>query len=397
MIAYILTKHLQPSQTFIHNEISEVRRQGAEIRVVSIEHGEARDPEVTYLADMTPSWVALAGAHTRAVLRSPAGYVRFLRRARAMRGEMGRKPEQVPWTLLPLLAEELRRDQVHHLHAHFAWSGAAAADLLAALTGLPWSVTLHAKDIFSKQRYLERKLADADLLVTVCRYNEEWMRRHLHLTRAVHQVVCGVEVPERPWPREGAADVIAVGRLVPKKGFDTLVRAVALMTEHRPGIRVDVVGDGASRDELVALIAELGVQDQVRLLGARSHQESLARIAGARVFALPCRVAADGDRDSMPVVIKEAMIREVPVVASDVVAVAEMLGDGCGVMIPPDDPLALAQALEGLLSDPVAAADLAQRARTRALQNFTLSGEVAKLHRLFVPQTGSSPLPERRP
>lgn len=396
MIAYVLTKHVQPSQTFVTNEIAEMRRQGVEVAVVSVEHGEQQDDSVLYLADLAPSRYAVLRAHTALLLRRPGRYGRFLRHVLLMRREMGTRPEQVPWLLVPLVARRLERQGVQHLHAHFAWSGAACAALLAAALGLPWSVTLHAKDVFSKQRHLRHKLASADVLVTVCRYNEDWMRENLGLARPVHQVVCGVEVPERPWPQLPGADVVTVGRLVPKKGVDVLVRAAALARQELPGLTVDVVGDGPCLPELEALVRELGLEDVVRFLGARGHEESLARIAGARVFALACRVADDGDRDSMPVVIKEAMVREVPVVASGVVAVPEMLGDGCGVMVPPDDPPALAAALLGLLSDSDTARSTAVRGRARAVSSFTLEAEVAKLRELLLP-TQQNPAPERAP
>lgn len=386
MITYVLTKHLQPSQTFVVNEIAELRRQGLAVDVLSVERGDVVVDDATYLVDLAPGRGTLVRAHLGAARRRPVGYLRFLVRALAMRREMGTRPEQVPWLVLPLVAATLQQRGTRALHAHFAWSGAAAADLLAALTGLPWSVTLHAKDIFSKQRHLQRKLADADHLVTVCRYNEQWMREHVGLTRPVAQVVCGVEAPPVPWPREGAADVVAVGRLVPKKGFDTLLRAAALLRETRPGLTVDVVGDGPGRAQLEALVDELGLHGAVRLLGARPHEESLARIAGARVFCLPCRIAPDGDRDSMPVVIKEAMVRGVPVVSTDVVAVPEMLDDGCGLMVAPDDPRALAEALGHVLADEVLAARLAAAGRRRALERFLLAGEVATLRALLLPQ-----------
>lgn len=396
MIAYVLGAHLQPSQTFVHQEIDELRRQGEAVRVLAVRRGEVLQDDVLYLGDLRPARGPLLAAHVRAALRTPVGYVRYLVRARALRSELGRLPSQVRWWVLPLVAEDLRRDGVRHLHAHFAWQGATAADLLAPLVGVPWSVTLHANDVFSRRRNLERKLADADQLVTVCRYNEDWMRQHVGLTRPVHQVVCGVTVPERPWPRISGADVVTVGRLVPKKGFDVLLRAVALARRQVPNVTLDIVGEGPCRAELEQLVQELGLEDCVRLLGARPHQESLDRIAGASVFALPCRVADDGDRDSMPVVVKEAMVREIPVVASDVVAVPEMLADGCGVLVPPDDPEALAGELVRLLGDLEAARALGTRARLRVLERFTLEGEVAKLRALFH-ATQPSPALERLP
>jgi colanic acid/amylovoran biosynthesis glycosyltransferase len=394
VIAYVLGAHLQPSQTFVHQEIEELRRQGESVRVLAVRRGEVPQDDVLYLGDVRPGRRPLLASHLRAGLRRPIGYVRYLLRARALRSELGRLPSQVRWWVLPLVAEDLRRDRVRHLHSHFAWQGAAAADLLAPLVGVPWSVTLHANDVFSRRRNLARKLADADRLVTVCRYNEDWMRRHLGLTRPVHQVVCGVRVPERPWPRTPGADVVTVGRLVPKKGFDVLLRAMALARQQVPAATLDIVGEGPCRSELEALVLELGLGDRVRLLGERSHAESLARIAAASVFALPCRVADDGDRDSMPVVVKEAMVREVPVVASDVVAVPEMLAGGCGVLVPPDDPEALAAQLVRLLGDVEGARAMGARARLRVLERFTLEGEVAKLRALFPPDQPSH-APER--
>ena len=384
MIAYVLSRYVQPSQTFVTAEIAELRRQGIDVHVVSVEHGQVLpDDGAVFVADLPRSRRVLAVAHLLALLRRPRGYVRFLLAVRALRSEMGTAREQVPWKRLPLVAADLRRRRATALHAHFAWSGAAAAMLLARLTGLPWSVTLHANDVFSRQRNLELKLRDADRLVTVCEYNLRWMREHLALTRPVDIVVCGVELPVDPWPRTAEADIVSVGRLVEKKGFDTLLRAVARLVADRPTVRVDVVGEGRDRPRLEALVAELGLQDVVRLLGARPHEEALARIAGARVFCLPARVAEDGDRDSMPVVIKEAMVRRVPVVASDAVAIPEMLSGGCGLMVPPDDPEALAAALAEVLDRPEAAEQRARAARSRVEQRFTLAGETAKLRALL--------------
>lgn len=384
-VTYVLTKYVQPTQTFVTGEIAELRRQGVEVEVVAMERGEVSPPpdeRVVVLADEHPPRSQLLREHLAAFGRRPLGYLAFLVDVRRLRSEMGRRPEQVPWTLLPGVAGRLRGTA---LHAHFAWSGAAAALLLAHLTGRPWSVTVHANDIFNRQRNVARKLAAADRLVTVCDYNVSWMRTHLGLSRHVDLVVCGVEPPIAPWASEPGADVLVVGRLVEKKGIDVLVRATALLRADHPAMQVHVIGEGRERAALEALIRELGVEDCVHLLGARCHEESLARIAGARVLCLPARIARDGDRDSMPVVIKEAMARRVPVVATDIVAIPEMLGDGCGVMVPPDDPAALATALARLLDGPADAEAVVDRAYARVLERFTLAGETAKLRALLLP------------
>jgi colanic acid/amylovoran biosynthesis glycosyltransferase len=390
-VAYVLTKYVQPTQTFVANEVAELRRQGVEVVVVSVERGErapGADERVVFLDDLSRRPAVLLRDHVLALVRSPLGYARFLSGVRGLRSEMGERPEQVPWLVLPAVARSLRRAGVVALHAHFAWSGAAAAELLAALTGRPWSVTLHAKDVFSKRRNLERKLARADQLVTVCRYNESWMREHLGLRRPVLQVVCGVELPAADEPRLLGADVVAVGRLVEKKGLDTLVLAAAELERQGRRVTVDVVGEGPERPRLERLVRDEGLEDRVRLLGARPHDEVLARIAGARVMAMPFRVAGDGDRDSMPVVVKEAMARRVPVVATRVAAVPEMLSDGCGVLVEPDDPRALADGIRALLDDEGLARAVADRAYQRVLERFTLSGQVAVLRQALLAPSG---------
>lgn len=384
VVGYLLDRYLQTSQTFVSNEVDEVRRQGVEVVVVALRHGDRQlpaDPRVLVLADLPGRLDArlLLASHLRWAGRHPLRYVRFLLRVLSTRRDMGWHGELLAWQRLPLAADHLRSHGVGALHAHFAWWGATGALCLSPLLDVPWSMTLHAKDIFSKQRCLLVKLRRAHRVITVCDYNLRWMREHLALRRDVDLVVCGVEVPAAPWPVEGDADVVAVARLVEKKGLDVLVEAAALLVRTHPGLSVDIIGEGPQRVALEQRIEALGLTGRVSLLGARPHAEVLARIAGATLFCLPARIAQDGDRDSMPVVIKEAMARRVPIVASDVVAVPEMLSGDCGVLVPSDDPAALAEALDALLDDPQRRAVLAAAGLQRVQERFTLQGEVAKL------------------
>lgn len=383
-LTYVLSKYVQPTQTFVSGEIAEMRRQGVQVEIIAMEAGELPPQpheRVRVLEHEHPQPLTLVRQHSSAFLRRPCGYARFLVDVRRLGNEIGRRPEQVPWLLLPGVSAEIRGQA---LHAHFAWSGAAAALLLSHLSGQPWSVTLHANDIFNRQRNLTHKLATADRLVTVCEYNVRWMRQNLRLGREVHVVICGVEVPVSSGSRTSTKDVIAISRLVQKKGVDVLLRAAALMLPNRPDLSIEVIGDGVERGALTDLARDLGVADVVTFVGSLPHAEALAHLSDARVFCLPARIAANGDRDSMPVVIKEAMARGVPVVASDVAAISEMLDGGCGVMVPPDDPAALAAALCALLNDREAADGFAARARERVAERFTLGGETAKLRSLLL-------------
>ena len=378
-VGYVLQRFPQLSQTFVSNEVRELRAQGATVDVVALAPGDdGLDPGPDAIVAPAPD--RAASAYWRRT--HPVRWARFLRTRHRLRLEMGQQTDQVDPAVLPVIARELEARGVTSLHAHFAWHAAAAAMCVADLLDVPWTVTLHANDIFGRLRNLEPKLARADRLVTVCEYNRRWLEAHHTLRRPLSIVVCGVDVPTAS-ARTPEVDVVAVGRLVPKKGFDVLIDAAADLHASRGDLRVEIVGDGPLRAELTERIAARGLDDVVVLRGAMSHDETLERIAAARVFTLPCRVAGNGDRDSMPVVIKEAMARAVPVVATDAVAVPEMIDETCGILVPEDDAGALATALDKVLDDPVLAAAMGAAGRRRVEERFTLAGEVAKLKALF--------------
>jgi glycosyltransferase involved in cell wall biosynthesis len=151
----------------------------------------------------------------------------------------------------------------------------------------------------------------------------------------------------------GGENIVSVGRLVPKKGFDLLIRAFARL--DRPHVRLRIAGDGPERAALVALAEAEGVADRVDFLGALPHAEALAMIRSGAIFALPCRTSSTGDRDGIPVVLMEAMAAGKPVIAGRLETIAELVQDGTsGLLVPPDDVSALTQALRRLVDDPAA-------------------------------------------
>jgi glycosyltransferase involved in cell wall biosynthesis len=383
-VAYFVPRHVELSQTFVRDEIAEMRRQGVHVDLFAIDRGDRPDvdADATFVREAYPWGLARVVAHALAFVRHPKGYARYLTDAWRMRVEK----RWVPASVVPQLVADLRRRGDGHLHAHFAWGGAALALLASDLTDLPWSMTLHARDMWASPKNLELKLERASQLVTVCEYNRNWLEAHHRIQRPLELVVCGVSVPPEP-AREFDVDVVAVGRLVPKKGFDVLVDAIAKL---HPGIRAEIIGDGPEHDRLAARIRALGVEDRVRLTGPMSHDECLQRISRARLLCLPARIDGEGDRDSMPVVIKEAMARSRPVVATDVVGIPEMVDEEVGRLVPPDDPAALAEAIAEVLADESLARRLGEAARARVLERFTIEGEVAKLRAVFERATAAA-------
>lgn len=362
------------SETFILNEVKALASEGVEVRIEAGRRSQRPNPEggdappVVYWDEegsRGENFGALAWLwrrHPLRVLRDLAGRLRW-RRDEAVR------PLR---RLAPVARRVAERDD--HIHAHFA--GAAALDALrvSALTGVPYSVTTHAYDIFLAPTNLDEKLERARFHVAVCDYNADYLRHRVpRAAGRMHKIVMGVD-PDRfrrtsPYP--GGRRVLAVGRLIEKKGFAYLVEAARSL----PDVQVQIVGEGPLRTGL-----ESAAPPNVELLGARSPAEVRSLLEDADLLALPCVVAEDADRDSMPVVVKEALAMEIPVVGSDEVGMPEMVRADWGRLVPPRDADALAEAIRELLALPVEErAAMGRRGREFVARRFSIRDEALKL------------------
>ncbi len=385
-VAYLLDRFPVVSETFVTNEIAALRESGVE---VCVEAGERADPPAPGIPDDLPvryreddGPVRRAADLAWLIARRPGACARDLVDRRRWKGEEWVRP----LSALAPIARRLECERPDHLHAHFAAGAALDTLRLARLLDLPHSVTAHAFDIFQYPRNLPEKLERATFAVTVCEYNARHLRRVAPAAR-LHTVVMGVDGRDfrRHSPHPDGRTIVAVGRLVEKKGFADLVVAAALLTEAgRPLDRVVVVGDGPLRAELEALARERRVQDVVHFAGVRDPAGVRALLEKADLLAMPCVVAADGDRDSMPVVVKEALAMEVPVVGTREVALPEMIRGDWGRLVAPRDPPALAAAIDELLGLPVARRVAMGRAgRAFVLAHCDVRSETAKLAALF--------------
>jgi colanic acid/amylovoran biosynthesis glycosyltransferase len=340
-LVFVLDQWPELSETFVVNELLALRRLGYEVRVQAARIAPHPNPEAPADVD-----VQLLGAcRWRDVLwlvaRRPAGCLRDVARRRRWRREEWVRP-------LRMLAGPARRiltGSDEHLHAHFAGGAALDAMRLSALTDRTYSVTAHAYDIFASPRNLREKLERAAAVFTGCDYNVVRLRA-LAPGATVHEIVMGVDVEAftRAVSLPGGRTVLAVGRLVEKKGFDALVQAAALVAD----VTVRILGEGPLRDALSDQIAATGAP--VELLGSRPPAEVLAAMQDVDVLAMPCVVARDGDRDSMPVVVKEAMAMGLLVVASDEVGLPECVLAPWGFLAAPGDAQALAGSLRAALA-----------------------------------------------
>ena len=373
-VLYVLKRFPRLSETFIMREILALEASGVRVMVDSL-HAVEPGPrhrelerlrgDVRYLPrhPRLPDH-AVASAHLRVFLQAPVSWSRLARNAR-QEGTWDR------FLTAGLVAARARATGAGVIHAHFATGAAEVARDAAALAGVPYTVTAHAKDLFHRDNvgHIQARLGAAAAVVTVSDYNVEYLRARLPRV-PVHLVPNPLAAaPATGWNADGP--LLCVARLVPKKGVDGLIDALAIVSPRRPDLRLRIVGDGPLRGELEARARVAGVDDRIEWSGSLSSDGVRAAIWEARAFVLPCRIDEDGDRDGMPTVLVEAMMAGVPVISTDVAGIGELVRDGeTGMLVRADDPQDLAAAIERVLNEPRTAGRLARAGRALVLRAF---------------------------
>jgi glycosyltransferase involved in cell wall biosynthesis len=374
------------SETFIREEIEALRGIGWDVRVEAV--ARPQQPALLRGGERLPvDYVEDAGTLEKAqaliwlALRHP------LRTA----GDLGRRrrfaaQERMPLRAIAPAARRLAREGDQHLHVHFAALAAVNALRAGRLAGVPVSVTAHAREVYAEPLGLEQKLAAAAFVAATSEYVAKDLRALAPAQVRVAVIPMGVDCRafrrSRPYP--GGAHVVAVGRLVEKKGFDVLVRAMPAVITALPAARLTLAGEGPLAAQLADLADEAGVTRAVQMRAVRSPAEVAGVLEEADVFALPCVVAADGDRDSMPVAIKEALAAEVPVVATGEVGIPEVVQPGWGTLVAPRDPRALAGAIVELFErSPAERAAMGTAGRRFVCERFTVAAQARLLDELI--------------
>jgi len=388
-VGYVLKVYPRFSETFILTEVLAHERAGTELELFSLRHpveglfhealAQVRAP-VTYV----PS-EGIKAEHLWSELEAGLGELPGLAGAlEAARGEGARDVHQAIY-----LARVARARGLTHLHAHFGSVATTVARLAARFAGRTYSFTAHAKDIFHQDVSpvdLERKLADAAAVITVSEHNLAHLSGLAPDGARIHRIYNGLDLDRFAYssPAARAPRVVAVGRLIEKKGFEDLVEACAIMARGGRSFDCRIVGAGPLEGRLAAMISERGLEDRVVLLGPRSQVEMKAIVADAAAFAAPCVVGADGNRDGLPTVLLEAMALGTPCVSTDVTGIPEVLRDGeTGIAVPQHDPAALAGALEALLDDGELRERLAVAARGLIEADFDAESTSARVREVF--------------
>jgi glycosyltransferase involved in cell wall biosynthesis len=288
------------------------------------------------------------------------------------------------------LATQVYEKGIHHIHAAFASDACTVARLGARLAGIPYSFTARAKDIFHenvKTEDLRRKFRDAAGVVTISDYHLQYLRDTFGaLAARVQRIYNGLDLQEFPYrsPEDRPPVIVAIGRLVEKKGFDDLIDACALLAARGHTFSCQIHGGGPLKSALRAQIERLGLKKRVELVGPHPQGEIIRAIQSAAVVAVPCIIGKDGDRDGLPNVVQEALALGTPVISTDVTGIPEVVRDGeTGLQVPQHDPVALADALERLLSDSALRVRLATGARRLIEAEFDIRRNTERRRAIF--------------
>jgi glycosyltransferase involved in cell wall biosynthesis len=424
-VAYILKGFPRLSETFIASEIYRMEREGLRLRLYSIQPFEDNvrheivdriQAKPVYLPRTTSlrktslfRWLALhlrdfLPGLKRAALRHPvkvarAAAVAFAQAVRARRTfwswprKIYLKEFLQAATLADLLAQA--RD-VRHIHAHFCHRTTTVAWLASIMTGLPFSFTAHAKDLYSPSLnpagLLRRKMDAARFVVTCTEANRNYLQQQGSST-PVYCVYHGLNadfcqlLQESPnsASRNGHLRALAVGRLIRKKGFDVFVEACAILHQRGTSFEAFIAGEsGEQEEEIRRLIAAHGLEGSIQLTGPLSQARLLEEYQRATVFCLPCRILENGDRDGIPNVLVEAMACGLPVITTPISGIPEVIEDGInGLLVPPDNPEALAAQVLRLRQDVGLTRRLSREAQATVEERFNGDKFAARLAALF--------------
>lgn len=381
------------TETFVYQEILELRKQGWSVDAVSI-HSPQKNLGSSQLDELAKSViqvypqgvVSLLFGFLKELFRHPKKSIQTVWRSwiHSWRSPLSTaKCVKVFLQTMAVLsiADQVRKLNIAHIHAHMAHVPTTMAWALGYHLDLPFSFTGHAADIFRDDILLKEKLQSAYFCVSISKWHRQFYQSITplpdHWLPVIH---CGVASQQFQKGETQPGLILSVGRLVPKKGLNYLVEACGMLKKRGVEFECLIIGEGPERSFLEELIANLKLEDHVKLLGAKTHEEICGFLSKAELFALPCIKDVDGDRDGIPMVLMEAMASGVPVVAGDLPTIKELIDDGKnGVIVDPRIVGEMTEEIQQLLFDK----QLQEKFRSAGLmtieKEFDLSKNVKKL------------------
>jgi glycosyltransferase involved in cell wall biosynthesis len=361
----------------------------------SVVHAEARDwiKRARYSPWFSPSVLT---ANLRRFIKQPVSYVSLW-----LRTVVGNLPSPefltravVIFPKAVLMAEEMQAEGLTHIHVHYATHPALTAWIIHQLTGISYSITAHAHDIYMNRTMLEPKIRDAAFVVAISDFNRRFLSEHLGawVAEKTHVVHCGIQ-PDRyvhvkfltsARDTTKTFEIVSIGSLQPYKGQRYLVEACEILRQRGVDFRCRIIGGGELKPGLETLIAEKKLGDRIQLTGPLPQDVVAQILPQADCYVQPSIIAPDGQMEGIPVALMEALACALPVVATDISGISELVRPAqTGRLVPPENPQALAEAMLAVHADFEGAKSMAWAGRGLVMQEFDLHQNVRQLSALF--------------
>jgi glycosyltransferase involved in cell wall biosynthesis len=402
-VAYIMSRFPKLTETFVLYEMIAMQSEGVQVETYPLLREKAKvvHPDAVPFVEaahfqpfISP---AILRAHLYFLLRKPGAYIRTLwtlLRAnlgspRFFVGALGIFPKSV------YFAYKMKAEGIDHVHAHFASHPAAAGFIIHRLAGIPYSFTAHGSDLHRDRHMLCEKVAEAAFVVAISNYNKELIISECEgkYREKVTVIHCGVDTEvfqdhSMGAPRKAEKQpfmILCIGTLHEVKGQAYLIQACSKLQEQGLDFECHFVGDGSDRQALTSLAQQRGIAERVHFHGLQKRERVAELLQEADVLVAPSVPTSDGRREGIPVVLIEAMSSGVPVIASDLSGIPELVIDEqTGLLTPPRDAGALAQALERYYHNPTLRRQLGQSGRRKVTDDFDLYKNAARLIQYIV-------------
>ncbi|WP_027179482.1 glycosyltransferase family 4 protein [Maridesulfovibrio bastinii] len=406
VLGMILKGYPRISETFISNEIRLLEKRGVKIHIISMRkprenftHKSVKEiqAEVSYLpseldllmkelfnSTEAEAWLKCANYKTDPEYKKRADLIQ--KKYCANKSDASLKhllqAEYIVEKILP-------DSGINHIHAHFAHSPTSVARNTSLLSGLPFSFTAHAKDIYTQApEKITDKISAASFAVTCTGYNCKYLQSIAPEGKPIHKVYHGIDLSlfssKRSPEAKAPYNILTVARFTTKKGLPTVFKALKELDKRGLDFKYRIVGEGDEREQTLALIDELNLTHRVEWLGTRPHEEVLEEYKKADVFTLGCEIAPNGDRDGIPNVLAESMAMSVPVVTTNISGIPELIENGkSGLLVDPKDPKAMADALERILTDQELRGKIIPEALKRVHEVFDNTYWIEKLFEVY--------------
>lgn len=398
-IAIIVTDFPKVTETFILRDLVNFNQHGHEVRIYHLT-AFRRHEVVHEFAKESLGWahyepyilgIRTIGALAKNLIGSPGCLFRIAGDImRAYRNE----PEWLIKSLLIIpkclaISEDIKQWNAGHVHAEFATHPATTAWINHRLTGIPYSVSCHAHDIFLTQSLLKQKLGEAAFVRTVSKFNQRFLEERVEglagkQVEVIHVSVDSSNIKPFEKTKGDHFQVLYVGSLEERKGVNFLIEALARLNTKTKDWCCKVIGDGPEHERLKELTRQSGLNDKIEFMGARSFEEVITALEKAHVMVVPSIIGKCGRTEGLPTVIIEALAYQRPVIASRVTGVPELIDDGnTGLLVSPGNSDEIYQALWRILINGDDAFAMAQRGRQRIEEEFDLHKNAAAQLELF--------------